>query len=276
MWVEVEGGRLYVESAGSGTPLLMVHGWPLDRRLFEPQVAGLADRHRVVAFDRRGFGISEAAPDLFLETGDIAAIIEALALGPVHLLGMSQGARIALRFALGRRQLVRSLILQGPAIDGYEPVEAPGERIPMDDYASLARAGRLDEVRRLWLGHPMMFLDDDSRDAEQTLGNIMRDYRGADLLAAPPTPSTAAIATVDAVRDLTLPCLLLTGAHETSARRAHAKKLLELMPRCRQATLDKSGHLSNLSEPEAYNRHVLEFCGRVDAERGGSGAGALD
>ena len=70
--------------------------------------------------------------------------------------------------------------------------------------------------------------------------------------------------------------MALTGAHDTAARRSHAEKLLELMPDCRQVTFAGSGHLSNLAEAAAYNRQVLEFCARVDAERPPSGAGALD
>lgn len=273
MWVDVEGGRLYVESTGSGTPLLLVHGWPLDHRLFEPQVRQLADRHQVVTFDRRGFGISQARPDLRLEVDDIARIIDALSLGPVHLLGMSQGARIALRFALTRRQLICSLLLQGPAVDGFEAHEAPGERIPIEEYARLARAGRLDEVRRRWGAHPMMALDDAAGDARKLLKDIMQDYRGADLLAP---PAAAAMPLLDEARAFRRPCLLLTGADETAARRAHAQKLLELMPNCRQVTLKRSGHLSHLTEPGAYNRHVREFCARADAESAASGAGGLD
>lgn len=273
MWVDVEGGRLYVESTGSGTPLLLVHGWPLDHRLFAPQVEALKAQHRVVTFDRRGFGRSEAEPGLEREAEDLARIIETLSLAPVHLLGMSQGARIALRFAVARRPLVRSLLLQGPAVDGFEPPEAPGERIPIEDYARLARAGRVDEVARLWRAHPMM-TPAGGADARRLLRDILRDYRGADLLCTP-RPSSA-VSLLDAVAHFDRPCLLLTGAHETAARRAHAGKLLELMPDCRQVLFEHSGHLSNLSEPEAYNRHVLRFCARVDAEPRASGAGGLD
>jgi pimeloyl-ACP methyl ester carboxylesterase len=60
-------------------------------------------------------------------------------------------------------------------------------------------------------------------------------------------------------------CLILTGAHETAARREHARKLLESMPRAREIVFSHSGHLSNLVEAEAYNRQVSAFCANVDA-----------
>lgn len=265
MWVEVEGGKLYVESAGSGTPLLMVHGWPLDHRLFEPQVEGLAGHHRVVTYDRRGFGISQALPDPGLEIGDIARIIDALSLGAVHLLGMSQGARMALRFALKAPQQVRSLLLQGPAIDGFAAPESADERIPVAEYVRLARAGRLDDVKRLWLAHPMMALDEVPAAARALVALIMQDYRGADLLDASRTAFANGVAVLEEVAGFRRPCLLLTGRRETAARRAHAKKLLDTLPDCTEVVMQHSGHLCNLSEPEAYNGHVIEFCARAEA-----------
>jgi len=276
MWVEVEGGRLYVESAGGGSPLLMVHGWPLDHRIFEPQVRDLAKIHQLITFDRRGFGVSQAAPDLGLEVDDIRRIIDALSLESVHLLGMSQGARIALRVAVSLPHVVRSLLLQGPAIDGFVVNEADGERIPLDEYARLARAGRMDEVRRRWLSHPMMALPGASDRTHRLLDEIMKAYKGTDLIGNPAGKTPFEVDVLAVVRDLRAPCLLLTGAHETAARRAHARKLLELIPDCREVVMAKSGHLSNFSEPKTYNRQVAGFCALVDAQEAGSGAGALD
>lgn len=267
MRVDVAGGQLYVESAGSGSALLAVHGWPLDHRLFEPQVAALARLHRVVTFDRRGFGGSRAPPDLGLEVDDLVAIIEALGLGSVHLLGMSQGARIALRFAAIRPELVRSLLLQGAAIDGFAPAAPDAERIPLEEFARLARAGRIDEVRKQWLAHPMMVLDGNLARERALLDTMMDGYHGADLLADPATPFTVDVTA--AIRNFHAPCLLLTGANETPARRAHARRLFELLPDCREVVFRKSGHLSNLSEPRSYNRHVAEFCAEADAKREG-------
>lgn len=265
MWVEVAGGQLYVESSGSGSALLMVHGWPLDHRLFEPQVDALARAHRVVTFDRRGFGISRAPPDLGLEVDDIVAILEALSLDSIHLLGMSQGARIALRFAATRPDLIRSLLLQGPAIDGFAAAAPDAERIPLDEFSRLARAGRIDEVRKQWLAHPMMRLDAKLKHERARLEAMMAGYDGIDLLTDPAATTPFTMDVSASIRNLRAPCLLLTGARETAIRRAHARRLLELSPDCREVLLRESGHLSNLSEPQPYNRHVAEFCAMADA-----------
>ena len=278
MWVDVEGGRLHLETASHGSrpraTILLLHGWPLDHRIFEPQVRYLERFFHVVAFDRRGFGRSEAPPDLSLELDDIDRILEALGLATVHLLGMSQGARIALRFAVTRAGRIRSMILQAPAIDGLALDEAAAERIPMEEFAMLARAGRLDEMRSRWLEHPMMALGARHARLRHRVEEIVASYQGKDLLDYSPARQNFRHDVLDSLSRLDRPCLVLSGAHETATRRAHARRLLDTMPRSREIVFRHSGHLSNLTEPKAYNRQVAAFCASVDRSAQQEGAEA--
>jgi pimeloyl-ACP methyl ester carboxylesterase len=264
MWVDVDGGRLRLQTAGSGSTILLLHGWPLDHRIFEPQFHYLEQSFRVVAFDRRGFGCSEAPPDLRRELDDIDGILEALGIETVHLLGMSQGARIALRFAVTRPERIRSLILQAPVIDGIALEPSETERIPMKEFADLARAGQLGEVRRRWLEHPMMALGPGHAELERRLEEIVADYQGKDLLEYSPASHSFPHDVLARLSLLDRPCLILTGAHETATRREHARRLVESMPYAREIVFEHSGHLSNLVEAEAYNREVEAFCANVD------------
>lgn len=274
MWVDVDGGRLRLHTSGSGSPILLLHGWPLDHRIFEPQVRFLEKSFRVTAFDRRGFGRSEAPPDLARELDDIDRILEALRVETVHLLGMSQGARIALRFAVTWPGSIRSLILQAPAIDGLVLDQPDSERIPIEELAALARAGQLDEVRRRWLAHPMMRLGSGDEQLQQAVEKIIHDYEGKDLVESP-LPTTGSQHDVLAlISRLNRPCLILTGRHDTAARREHARRLRESLPRAREVVFRNSGHLSNLTEPEAYNREVAAFCAGVDASVQGTDSDA--
>jgi pimeloyl-ACP methyl ester carboxylesterase len=264
MWVDVDGGRLHVETAGRGFTILLLHGWSLDHRIFEPQIRYLERFFRVVAFDRRGFGRSEAPPDLSRELDDVDRIVEALGLGAVHLLGMSQGARIALRFAVTRPQRIRSLIVQAPAIDGIALDEPESERIPMEEFAMLARAGRMDEVRERWLAHPMMALGAGNVRLRRRVEEIVAGYEGKDLIVYSAAPQAFPHDVLDALSRFEQPCLILTGAHETATRREHARRLLESIPHCREIVFRHSGHLSNITEEKAYNRQVAAFCANVD------------
>jgi pimeloyl-ACP methyl ester carboxylesterase len=276
MWVNVDSGRLFVEQSGKGSPLVLVHGWPLDHRVFEPQLRYLSRHFRVVTFDRRGFGRSEAPAKLSQELDDIDRILSALSLDRVHLLGMSQGGRIALRYAVTRPRTLRSLILQGAVVDGLEIADADLERIPLEDYAQLLRAGRVDIVREHWMDHPMMTIDDRYPAARQLVSEIISTYTGTDLVGYNASHYAFPLDIADGLSRLPVPILLLTGAYETATRRAHARKLLELVPDIKEIVFEHSGHMCNLTEPELYNLCVEKFCKEVDTNAAVLGSSALD
>ncbi len=266
--VDVDGGQLIVERSGQGPSLLMVHGWALDRRMFDPQRDELEEDLETIVYDRRGFGSSSAPPDLRRETGDIVQVLDTLEVSQTHLLGMSQGGRIALRFAAEYPERLASLSLQGPVIDGFSVEEPEHERIPIAHYADLVRTGKLPEFRRQWRDHPMMSLDH-APDANIALVQTMLEsYEGRDLAAFEPEQYDYEPGVLRRLAQFRQPVLLLTGARETAARKAQAEKLRQTFPDVREVILERSGHLSNLTEPQAYNAALRSFCLGVESGRG--------
>ena len=263
--VNVDGGSLFVTTTGAGPPLLMVHGWPLDHRMFGPQFEELAGTFQVIGFDRRGFGRSEAPPDLRRELDDIDRILEALDLESTHLLGMSQGGRIAIRYAVTRPSRLRSLLLQGAVVDGLRVEEHEAERVPVAEYAELVDAGRIEDVRRHWLHHPMMALDPQFSEQAQLVRRLLDEYTGADLIGFDPASYRFDNDVPAALETLSVPTLILTGGHETAARKRHADELRRRIPGARELMLEGSGHLSNLTSAAQFNHAVSEFC--LTAER---------
>lgn len=260
MWLPVSGGHLFAEVFGEGPPLLMIHGWPLDHRIFGAQAAGLADALTLISYDRRGFGRSDAPPDLVLEADDIDALLDALEIESTHVLGMSQGGRIALRYAVTRPERVRSLVLQGAAVDGISAAEDDPERIPLQEYAELAQRGDLEEVRQRWLSHPMMRLDPAFTNESDLLRKIVGGYDGRDLLAFAPGSYSYPVDVLSSLARFDRPVLLITGADESNARKRHAAELVKRLPDCREIVLENGGHLCNLTAVAAYNAAVREFC----------------
>ncbi|MBT8447590.1 MAG: alpha/beta hydrolase, partial [Gammaproteobacteria bacterium] len=213
---------LYITEQGAGSPLLLLHGWSLDGRMFAPQVAAFAQHFRVLTLDRRGFGRSTGRPDLGREVDDVGAVLAELAGEPAHLLGMSQGGRVALRFAAGNAAKLRSLVLQGAAVDGADIPESPEERIPVERYANLARQGKLQALRELWCAHSLMRLADESPATQRLIHAILADYRGQDLLNAGTGNAAAPTEVVSRLAGIEVPTLLINGANETEARKGHA------------------------------------------------------
>ncbi len=270
-WVSARGARLWLHAAGDGVPLVLVHGWAMDHRVFSPQVDEFARHFRTITYDRRGFGRSTGVPNPERELDDIEVVVGKVcgeAAGRrFHLLGLSQGGRIALRYAAARPDRLRSLVLQGAPVGGEEAEGPADERIPLDELAALARAGHLAELRRRWLQHPLMRLGEGNAEAERLLRDMLGDYAGADLIAGPWRPRESAADVLRALAAAELPVLVVTGAGETEARRRAARRLLDGLPHAKGLVLAASGHLCNLTEPDLYNSAVIEFCRGVDTGR---------
>jgi pimeloyl-ACP methyl ester carboxylesterase len=93
--VRVNGLAIAYQSAGEGPPLVLVHGAAVDGRMWQPQVADLADEFTVVAWDEPGAGRSSDVPaDFGLPdyANCLAALIDAVGLGPAHVAGLSWAA----------------------------------------------------------------------------------------------------------------------------------------------------------------------------------------
>ena len=89
--VSVDGGTLPIWMAGEGAPVILLHGWTLDHRMWTPQIAGLAPDHFLVMPDRRGCGRASAPSDLMREADDVIAIADFLGFDRFALVGLSRG-----------------------------------------------------------------------------------------------------------------------------------------------------------------------------------------
>lgn len=249
-----DGTAIRVHTRGHGPTLLMLHGWTLDHRSFEAQ-APLAETFRLASFDRRGFGESAAPPDLGTELGDVDAVIDVLGGEPVHLLGVSQGARLALRYAALNPPRVKSLIVQGVIVDNHTPAIEDDAPIPLEHYRALIEDGRIATMRREWLAHPMMSSDPIDASDRARLEQMLDGYTGRDLSG----PGASAMPELPPLSKLEPPTLVITGERESAARKAHAAYLRDTAPHAREVVLPACGHLSNLGRPDVYNALVRSF-----------------
>jgi len=124
--------RTWYEEHGAGEPLGLLHPGGVDARALGPNVGALAERFRVLTPERRGHGHTPdvGGPITFeAMADDTAAFLEAVAGGPAHLVGCSDGATVALLVALRRPDLVRRLVLVAGVFhhDGWLPGVLDGE-----------------------------------------------------------------------------------------------------------------------------------------------------
>lgn len=255
-----DGGTTPLLIQGAGTPLLMVHGWTLDHRSFEPQQA-LASQARLIRYDRRGFGRCTSGADLEQEPADIIALLDQLELDSVVLLGVSQGGRVALRTACAYPGRFCGLILQGAPLDDFDAQESDEERIPLAMYRDWARAGRLDELRAHWLQHPLMQAGLQTAAQRALVSRVVSDYDARDLLAS--QGSTSDWQVQQRLPGLDFPIMTITGELDTASRRRTAEKICALAKHGAEARIAGGGHLCNLSHPDEYNAVIAEWLERL-------------
>lgn len=263
-FLSANGALLYYEVEGDGPPLVLLHGWSLDLRMFDAQMPALSREYRVIRMDRRGFGRSSDAEDLSWNAADLGSLLDHLAISRAHVLGMSQGGRVALDFAVAFSDRVDRLILHGSMPPSGFGVRWSGpDRFPVDEYRARAREQGLESFRRAWTAHPLMRLPPGAHEpaARRLVETMLADYRGG-LLLQPVDPSGPLTrASFADLGRIPAPALVLTGDQEIPYLQITADALAYALPNARRLVLPGGGHLINLSEPERYSEAVLEFLG---------------
>lgn len=254
--VRVPGGELEYDlfgrlTDGGSPPLIFLHGWTLDRRMWAPQSTAFADR-ALVLVDRRGCGMSSAPHDLSLEADDVIAVADHLGFDAFVLVGMSQAGQVAAEAALAHPSRISALVLQGVRLGSVAASGQPD--IPLDTYRDIARSGRLDAMKSLWREHPLMRPVDPGRQG--AIDAMLDRYDGSDLLAQ--TKPRHALSW-DALSRLTAPALVVTGDRETPLRREVAAQLSGALPGATQLEIETAGHMCNMCAPAAYNAGLHAF-----------------
>ena len=239
-YVDAGGVHTYYEARGDGDPVVMLHGGFATIETWEAQASALAERYRVYLPERRSHGRTPDVPGPLtyeLMAADTAAFIEALGIGPAHLVGWSDGASVALYVALRRPELVRKVIAMGaPAwFDGLTPK---------------AQA----EAKNLTLEH----LPPSMADAHRALSPDGPDHlpifveKLAALCASEPQM------TDDDLRRITAPTLVMLGDDDVLTVE-HAATMVALLPEAQLAVVPGTDHALMFEKPDLVSRLFLDF-----------------
>jgi len=258
MQIAVGGIRIGYDQDGSGPPVVLIHGFPVNRTMWRPQVAALRDRFTVITPDLRGFGESDLPTGtVTMDTyaADVLGVLDALGHQRFVLGGLSMGGYVAFRIIAAAPARVRALIM------------ADSRAAPDADEA---RQRRYAAVTRIQHEGPDGFLRDflgplvgaTTKAQRPQVAEAMRQITGT-----PPAQSlTAALVAIAERPDsrpllpsIAVPTLVVVGEEDTVTPPAESRAIASAVPRARLATIPAAGHFSNLEVPEAFNRVVREF-----------------
>lgn len=255
-------GQLAVESTGRGHPVVLIHGWGVDRRMWAHQIGALCRRFTTISYDRRGFGESTCRADLEQELGDLDAILGQLGFERAALVGMSQGGRVALRYASSRPDRVSALVLQAAPLDGLEPDPGDASFIPTTRLAKLLQSGDRATLLRELSAHAFFRPDARFPEARAEILAMLRDYRGEDL-GLSPARGISLEETRKQLAHIASPTLVITGEQETLWLQGVADFTAQAIRGARRRVLGGGGHFVNMTHPEAYNHALLNFLVRA-------------
>jgi len=257
-FVSVNGLEIGYERAGDGPPLVLVHGAAADGRTWQPQLAGLADELTVIAWDEPGAGRSADLPAGF-GIGDygrcLAGMIEALALGPAHVGGLSWGGTVALELYRRSPELVATLVLA----DTYAGWKGS---LPEQEVRS-----RVDGARRMLAAPPGgfdptlpgLFARDPPPEFAPMLESVAADVRRGTLRSQ--LTIMAECDQGDLLPSIRVPTLLIWGESDARSPLDVGRRFEAEIPGAELVVIPDCGHVSNLEEPDRFNEAVRRFCG---------------
>jgi len=263
MNITLNGVRLMVREQGEagGQTLLLIHGFPLDSRMWREQLTGLAGRARVIAPDLRGHGLSDAPEEPYSmeqHADDLAALLDRLGVKKAIVAGLSMGGYVTLAFWRRHPERVAGLAL----VDTRAEPDTPAGKANRDVTAGRVRdAGPrvlVDELMPKLLAPPNL--------ADERITAPLREM----ILSQPIAGVTAALR---ALRDradstptlstITVPTVVIVGEADAITPPADAAGMAAQIPGAQLVVIPRAGHLSPMENPHAVNEALKGLIERV-------------
>ena len=252
------------ETAGQGTPVVLIHGLAMDLTFWEKQVSPLAAQFEVIRYDARGHGASERAEppySLELMADDLYHFLHSIGVEAAHLVGLSMGGMIAQTLALSHPDAVLSLTLASTTS------EYPSEgRQGFRERADTARESGMDALLDATLGR--WFTDEYRQTNPPDLWKVRRVVSGTD----PGCFAGAALAvsevdTTARLNQIVAPTLAIAADGDLATPVAAARRIHEQIAGSRLEIIAGASHCCNIERPDAFNGLLLGFLGDLSSAR---------
>jgi non-heme chloroperoxidase len=257
---QINGADLYYEERGEGQPVVFLHGAAAGLRFFEPQLAGLSDDYRVLAFDFRGHGRSEKTDvghTFPQHARDLRSFLERLAVEDAVVVGWSMGALVSWEYvAQFGADRISALVDVDMEPSPLRRADYDHGSYDLEGLREMLVAVQTDPLDHIDATIDALLKDPPSRELRNTMFDeqsrcpppiqaamlleLFRDYRGV-------------------LPDVDVPTLVCAGADETWRSVASVEYAADLVPDAQFELFEDSGHCITVEEPERFNRVLREF-----------------
>lgn len=247
----------YTDS-GIGRPVVLIHGYPFNRSLWNEQLAVLSTSYRVIAPDLRGFGESDASDGpatMNRMAQDVALLMEHLGITRATIGGLSMGGYVALAFYKQFPSRVRALVLA----DTRAQADTEEAKQTRAQHAEKALTEGMAGIADLML--PKLLRPETVSKRPEVVKSL-RDM----MLKTKPEGAAAALRGMaerddqtDLLSQISVPALILVGAEDAITPVADSEKMHDAIAGSRLVVIENAGHVSNLERTEQFNHALQDF-----------------
>ncbi len=214
-YVNVDGGKLYYETAGKGENIVLLHDGIVNCSIWDEQFPVLARNYRVIRYDRRGYGKSSDPETKYSHIDDLNQVFIQLKVDKAIVFGMSSGGGLAINFALAYPEKVNGLVLVGAVVSGFGYTSHMTTRGGHMNPAEMSDPAKL--IKYFIMDDPYEIYSENIKAKEKVM--TLLPYLGRDNNV--PTKPPAKIA-VNCLSEIKVPTLILVGEYDHPDVHAHA------------------------------------------------------
>lgn len=262
------GIELAYADEGAGATVLLVHGFPLDRAMWDDQVESLARDFRVLAPDLRGFGDSGIGPDdaeagvaMTTYSDDLAALLDAAGVDePVVLAGFSMGGYVGWQFALNYADRLRALVACDTRAIADTPEAAANRQAMASEVLAAGNSAAAEAMA------PKLLAPRTLKFGGETVARLMTMIRRATPagVAAAQRGMAARPDVRDRLSEIACPALVVVGEEDAISSPEEMAEIAAALPDANYATIPAAGHMSPMENPADFNAVVRQFLDDLD------------
>ncbi len=259
-FVNVNSGRIYYESSGTGLPVVFIHAGFLDSRMWDMQFASFSGKYKVIRYDVRGFGKSSVPNSPYSDASDLKMLLDALGIPNAVLVGVSNGGRIAFDFSVEYPEMVAGLIPFDFVIKGYESSGPEEDELVSqfdsleENYKNLVENGKLRDAAAIDVDMWASRIPKDKREwlLDIAQENVLREQEDWQKFQNSPEPLAFKRLNV-----LTMPVIMILGDRDLPGIIMQVKRVHETLKGSKLMILEGADHIPSLSKTEEFNS-ILE------------------
>jgi pimeloyl-ACP methyl ester carboxylesterase len=267
MNIKIKDINMAYDAAGEGPAVLLIHGFPLNRQMWQPQLLPLASAgFRAIAPDLRGFGQTEAPADGYSMDGfcdDLIALLDALKIGQAVVCGMSMGGYILLDMLERYPERVRAAAFIATKSAADDEV-GRARRTAM---AAEAETLGVNPIIKIFA--ELLFAPETMHTQPELIARVTSWMRDTN----PRALAGGLVAMRDRkhytplLRSVKQPTLVLAGEEDRAASPDAVEIFTTNLPRCESRIVAKAGHMLNMEQPAEFNAELLRFLKALPVQR---------